>query len=254
MTPRPQDGLQPMLRSWLQRAQQHPDTGRFILRGSLVTRTLCGAGREVADVDYLALDPFDAGAARRWAGKVVATPDPTTELHIADSWIIWEETDVPGLRLVLSGRHEGGERLEFQIDVAYHDPLTQPPHRLDVLGVPGVRTCQAETLWAWKLHGITEHAQGRWRAKDLFDLYLLQTHLTLDQKALWTAVDVAFRSRSATLAELDDFLKRRSWGCSSASGRKWRTFERRYSVSAPFLTARDEVRAVTLALLEFPSS
>jgi len=220
-----------------------------MLRGSLVTRALCGVGRPAADVDYLVQGGFDADALARLASEVVGRPDVGTRMKVLRTEVIWAETAFPGVRAHLEGAETGGDVQAFQVDFAFGDPVVQPPVDLDIEGVGVVRTCAPETLWAWKLHGLVEFGPGRWRAKDLYDLWLLQTCLKLDLGVMIQAVQLAFSSRDTALGTLDDLCTRELWGCSVSNGRKWRAFCRRYGIEADFLGVRDEVREMVRQLL-----
>lgn len=242
MSARPE--VWPLLLGWLRRARACPAAASLLLRGSLVTRTLCGgAARPVADVDYLVLGAFDQEAAASLVAEVVALPDLDTTLTLRGTEVIWADTPFPGLRAHLAGSAGSGPELEFQVDLAYGDPLSQPPVWLDVPGVGPLLACPPETLWAWKLHGLTEFGPGRRRAKDLYDLALLG-EVPLDAAARRRAVALAFASRGASLSALDDFRTREGWGCAASSGRKWRAFCKRYGVGADFLEVRGAVRAL----------
>lgn len=234
----------PLLLGWLRRAQGHPGTDRLMLRGSLVTRALCGPSRPVADVDYLVQGGFDPDALARLAREVADRPDAGTHMTLLRTEVIWAETKFPGVRAHLEGAETGGEGQAFQVDFAYGDPTVQAAVDLPISGVGIVRACAPETLWAWKLHGLVEFGPGRWRAKDLYDLWLLQTHVPLGLEVLPRAVRLAFSSRDTALSELDDLCEREVWGCSFSNGRKWRAFCRRHGMEADFLAVRDGVRAL----------
>ena len=257
MSARPRPEVWPLLLGWLRRVRACPAAAPLLLRGSVVTRTLCGdAARPVADVDYLVSGAFDVDAAASLVAEVAALPDADTALILRGTEVIWAETLFPGLRAHLAGSVKGEPELAFQVDLAYGDPLSQPPVWMGIPGVGPVLACPPETLWAWKLHGLTEFGPGRWRAKDLYDLALLGQYVPLDGAALRGAVALAFASRDADLSALHDFRTREGWGCASSSGRKWRAFQKRYGVEADFLEVRGAVRALverTLGAEERPS-
>lgn len=238
------EALQPLLRGWLRRAAQHPAAPDWMLRGSLITRALCGTGRLPADVDYLVAGPYAPERLQPWIAEIARLPDDRTRLILLKTEAIWAETDFPGLRAHLTGTGPDGATATFQVDFAFGDPLAQAPVSLVLPGVGAVRACAAETLWAWKLHGLVEFGPGRWRAKDLYDLFLLQTHVQLDRAALGLTVPLAFSSRRTSLNDLRDLLERETWGSSAGNRRKWRVFRERARVKAEFLDVRETVRAL----------
>jgi hypothetical protein len=237
----PSEVLQPFLRGWLRRAGQHPATSDWVLRGSLVTRALCGQGRVPADVDYLVSGEYQPDTLAALIAEVAQLPDHSTRLTLTRTEAIWAETPFPGLRAFLVGQDHEHEQT-FQVDFSFGDPMVQAPVALLMPEVGSVQACPAETLWAWKLHGLVEFGPGKWRGKDLYDLYLLQTHVKLDHNALPEVATLAFSSRETPLGDLDELLTRESWGCSVSNGRKWRTFQRRAGVDAEFLEVRNAVR------------
>lgn len=99
--------------------------------------------------------------------------------------------------------------------------------------------------------GLFEYGRGQWRAKDLFDLLLLDAHVTLDEQALVRSVEIAFRSRNSDLALADRFLYGVGWGQSRGSRRRWQTFARRHeggAVVPPLDEAIARVRARLLPI------
>jgi Nucleotidyl transferase AbiEii toxin, Type IV TA system len=241
--PKPTANLD-LLNGWLRRAIQHPAASKLVLRGSILTRALCGSqSRAPQDVDYLLLEqPFNAQIIETLALEISRIPDHSTDLMLEHCKVIWADTPYPGLRVNLIGRVNDFELQTLQVDFACDDPLSMPPRTLEIAGVGQVLTCAPETLFAWKLHGLVEFGRGRWKPKDLFDLDLL-SNLEFDQAELVSAINLAFSSRDMNIKELNDFRTRDSWGCSSRSGRtKWRSFQIKYGQDLDFLATRDRVR------------
>jgi Nucleotidyl transferase AbiEii toxin, Type IV TA system len=229
-----------LLRAFLRRAIACPEAGGLVLRGSLLLNALCPNARPPQDVDYLVPGPFDREASERIALAIIATSDPAggPPLALEDTAVIFGETPWPGLRAFVSG---GGEA--FQVDFSSDDPLPEPPRPVEIAGAGRTLACTAETLFGWKLHGLVEFGRGRWRAKDLFDLWLLYTRLPLALGPLRTAIELAFSSRDTPLSTLDDLRTRPAWGESRSGSRGWRTFARRTPAAVPeFAVARGAVR------------
>jgi Nucleotidyl transferase AbiEii toxin, Type IV TA system len=243
-----------LLQGWLRRGVQHPQAERLILRGSLLVHAWCHStgyhrARVPADVDYLVLGDFVPADAARFAQEITLLPDETTNIRLERTEVIWENTPYPGLRAHINGQVFEGETHAFQVDFSYHDPLSQTPRVMHVPGVGPVLSAAAETMWAWKLHGLIEFGRGKWRAKDVYDLNLLWQSVPLDTNALRSAIALAFSSRDSSLNELEDFRTRESWGCSKSGQRKWRVFTSRNNLDLDFLEVRAHLRnAIDLVL------
>lgn len=233
-----------LLAGFLRRTRACAEAAPLVLRGSLVLDALCPGARTPQDVDFVAEGAFDAAAAERIVRAILAIDDPLGPALALDALeVIFAETRFPGLRAYVTG---AGDR--FQVDLAFGDPLPAPACEVAIADVGAVRACTAETLWGWKLHGLVEHGRGRWRAKDLFDLWLLRTRLPLDAAALRDAVALAFSSRDLPLAALDDIRTREDWGQSRGGARKWRALAGRAAAVPDFREARAVVRAAIEAL------
>jgi hypothetical protein len=200
-----------LIATWLKRVAASPDADRLILRGSLVTRRFFPS-RVCEDVDHLVLGPCDVEAARALAISVAGP------LRVVSQETIWAETPFPGVRTVIA--HDGET---LQIDLGWGDPLTSPPERVAIDGA-SVLAVAAESMVAWKLHGLVELGpRGRWRPKDLLDLGLY-AGLPLDPAKIERAIAKAFESRGNPIALLDSFLGDPAWGASSGSRKKWRRY------------------------------
>ncbi len=193
---------------------------RYVLRGGLVTAALVAPRpRPVDDVDLLArVDAFDGNALvadlrailATDVGDGVAIGDPSTE-------VIWEETAFPGIR----ARVVVGDA-PLQIDIGFGDPLCGGPVERAVVDGAPVLACRAETMLGWKLHGMFERGDGRWRAKDLHDLDLL-LGIALDEPLVRPSIELAFSSRGDELSLVTRLLTG-PFGESRSSRRKWRLF------------------------------
>jgi hypothetical protein len=242
-----------VLQAWLHSAAQHPASSRdWVLRGSILTQTLCqNAGllgsRAPMDVDYLVLhQSYKPKDVERWALEVAKLPNPFGQLEVVGCETIWANTPYPGGRVFVQMQHPDG-RLESQIDFAYDDPMTLEPRLMQVAGIPAL-VCAPESLVAWKAHGLVEFGRGRWRAKDVYDLALL-CQLPLEPAAVLPALELAYTSRGNILSDLDDFLGRESWGLSLSGQRKWRHFQRKQTVTREFLACREVVKAFLKTVL-----
>jgi hypothetical protein len=87
-------------------------------------------------------------------------------------------------------------------------------------------------MFGWKTDGLFQFGHGSWRAKDLYDLWLIDTHVPLSQDALVTAVGASFESLGLELSVADRFLFSEVWGASRGSRRRWESFGRRSGAAA----------------------
>jgi hypothetical protein len=227
--------LDEVMRGWLRRVAGSPYRDRLVLRGSLLMQAW-GAPRVPADVDHLLLGPYDEAEARRIVDATLARPDDGVAFGAATHDAIWADTPFPGLRSKATGRAGGGEAL-LQVDIGHGDPLAAPPVPIVVQGVPPLLGVRAETMLAWKAHGLFEFGHGSWRAKDLYDLWFLAEHVPIDDDLASASLRLAFDSRSTSLAAADRFLFTAVWGASRGSRRRWEAFGRRAALDLPDVLA-----------------
>lgn len=200
--------------AWLRRVARSRHADRLILRGSLLTSQWVPE-RPAADVDHVLVPEGTPADARAIVDEVLALPDHVP-LPAPTHEVIWAETPWPGHRTKLG---------DLQIDVGSGDPLAMPAVPITIAGITLVAV-RPEQMFGWKVHGIVELGHGRWKPKDLLDLWLLD-RLTLETQALVDAIALAFSSRAYDLALLDRFLYSGEWGRSRGSRRKYETFQKR---------------------------
>jgi len=197
----------------------HPRRRDLILRGGFLSQHWLGeVTRGYEDLDFLATPALDLEAVGALAWELL---DPQNPLE-RELTTIWEESDSPGQRLwAWFGIGHG----EFQIDIATGDPLALPLQTLELGPDISVLTPAPEEMFAWKLHGLFEFEDHRWRNKDLQDLYLYVRHLELDPDALCQSIPLAFQSRDQSPSVVDRLLEGQL-GRSSGSRRHWRQYRK----------------------------
>ncbi|MBS2015208.1 MAG: nucleotidyl transferase AbiEii/AbiGii toxin family protein [Deltaproteobacteria bacterium] len=231
-------------RAWLRRMARSPRASSFVLRGSLLVGAWSKHARPAADVDHLVLGVSSVDEVRAAVEEILAMPDEgglPLDRSRSTHEIIWAETAQPGLRTTLWL----GEST-LRIDAGFGDPLTQAPAPLHVLGEGPLFGVRPETMFAWKTHGLFEFGRGRWRAKDLYDLWLLDRDVPMDAAALVDATRVAFESRGTELSAASRFLETSEWGTSRGGRRRWSTFARGATLRVPapdFVEVTARVRA-----------
>ncbi|MFD8478424.1 nucleotidyl transferase AbiEii/AbiGii toxin family protein [Kitasatospora sp. NPDC059673] len=94
-------------------------------------------------------------------------------------WTYDSDGEVPGVRIAVQWTADGRPAGEVTVDFAHDERLPEPPvltavPRGDGAGVTAVRTASRELSLAWKLLWLhADGAEGRARAKDLYDAVLL---------------------------------------------------------------------------------
>jgi hypothetical protein len=235
----------------LRRVFVTPGAETFALRGSVLTRAwVYPAFRPAGDLDFVSPRAYDENEAYwfiRIAAEVTEIEDgikfASTDLQIRPTWY---NTDFPGLRLGISYTLDKQQRY-LEIDIGFGDPLTSPPDWRELPAVaPEVGPVYAfaippELGLAWKVHGLCEFDQ--WRPKDLWDIYLMSQHTTIDWSLFEASLIVAFTSRNTPLAWLRR-LEKKSFFREHGQERIWLTF--RYDRSDPAIPkdCRPIVRAV----------
>jgi len=220
-----------LLQGFVRRLARSAHAQRFVVRGSLVTAEWCPGARPAADVDLVGTGPWDPDAARVAIREVLRERDDVTsfDAEIASFEVIWADTPFPGLRTKIRGSlaADGATTRELQIDLGYGDPLAVPPVATTIGGDGPVLAVRPETMFGWKAHGLFEFGRGQWRAKDLYDLWLLAERVPMDGSAVVRSVEVAFASRGLPLSAADRFLFDDRWGGSRGSRRRWESFARK---------------------------
>ncbi|MFP2925821.1 nucleotidyl transferase AbiEii/AbiGii toxin family protein [Pyxidicoccus sp. 3LG] len=219
----------------LRRLARSPEVEALVLRGGLMMRLWSGpVPRPVEDLDFLARFPFDAAdTVKRLESVLRLDVGDGFTFGTARSEVIWAETAFPGVRVFVEARLPGvAGAFELRIDTGFGDPMDPGPawteYDVGEGGTARVLACRPETLLGWKVHGLFERGKGRFRPKDLFDVYLLTRHAPLESALLPRALRLAFDSRGDSL-ELMERLMAGEFGRSPWSHEKWA----RYRSSRP---------------------
>eukprot|EP00947_MAST-08B_sp_MAST-8B-sp1_P000710 g710.t1 len=199
--------------------------------------------------------------------------------------VLFADSFAPGVRVQLGPQCtvNGVEVGPVQIDISSGDPLhpfpSWIPYKAILDSLPArssemmVHACSFESMFAWKLHGLFENnppdtargyanglVQGRWRSKDLADLFRISQAGVIRTKrcdrpadaVLATAIATAFASRASPLELVFKFAAGK-FGRGSSSRRNWRRYLRdlddRARAGLP-TELRDVVEAIALVLRE----
>ena len=242
----------------------------LVLRGSLTTRQFirkAGAMRNSSDLDFLAQFPWDAASPEQNVVhrimRVLSASCGSTHAEHHDgvflnalnieAKVTWADTELPGVKVTLKACSLYDRfPQDVTIDVAFGDPIQPPAFLLSYVPLPlfcdkarcpvvSVLCVKPELMFAWKLQGLFEHntvdefgmdVQGRWRPKDIHDLWLLAKFgddgegRKLDVQQLPTAIEVAFSSRKQDPRLVFKVLTQR-FGSGKHSQRSWRNYRKK---------------------------
>ncbi len=223
-----------VLEGLLRRLGTLPDAAAFVLRGSMLTRIWARPQvRPAKDLDFLGLRPADAETTAQLLRPAFTDQTPQDGVVIDSGRVqargIWQETAFPGVRLFLrAGLGAPSEML--QIDIGFNDPLVPPAELVDyptlLPELPARLWCvRPETMAAWKLHGLVELGERRWRPKDLDDLLTILNRCPLDQTALAEAIEPAFVSRGYRVESALPLLTA-LWWRNKLAQQRWEAFRR----------------------------
>ncbi len=221
-----------LLEGVLLRMARLPHAESFVLRGGMLLRHwFRPVPRPAADLDLVATFPFDVEETRRRFTPLLA------DRGVKDGVIldarrfrvegIWQNTDFPGVRIHAAGR-VGRTETDFHVDVTFGEPLDPSPTTGDYAmeGCPltaRLRMCRPETIVGRKLHALFHMGLMHWRAKDLNDLRLLTSRVSLDPEALPVAIASSFTSRGDAPGDARTFFAREWWALKRSAAR-WHEF------------------------------
>jgi hypothetical protein len=238
-----------LLEALLRRVSHSIYVQHWVLRGGMLTRLWVSPEKRIAvDVDFVGLYSFDVETTQQKFSEILAAKSCADEvifyLDSLQAKGIWLDTDFPGVRVNIDAA-VGNYQHNIQIDVGFGDPIVPPAQWIDYPTlVPGetlrVQAVRPETMVGWKLHGLVELGAKRWRPKDLYDLMLLSTEVTLNETELAEAIAIAFSSRSTPLQEVLGILDSPQWWNNSKNRSQWR----RYLRQMPTQTMPQELSSV----------
>jgi hypothetical protein len=221
-----------VLEGVLRRVAGSPHAERFVLRGSVLTR-LWAPTRAAQDLDFAGAAALGVEETARHFREALRDGPFDDGLRFDAAAFrargIWQDTEFPGVRLFLRAGL-GRPDLALQIDVGFRDPFVPQPELVDypALAGPPIRAwcCRAETMLGWKLHGLAELGERRWRPKDLHDLLLISERRDFDADVLAPAIASAFTSRHYRVADAAAVFGPASWWAEKRAQARWEDFRR----------------------------
>lgn len=185
----------------LYRMAVSPYAERFLLKGSLLFAVWYGMmHRPTRDADLLGFGSNDRDTVGRIFKEIAAIPVDDGIVFDANSLKtsdIRKEEKYMGVRVVVQGTLARA-RCKVQIDIGFGDMVTlEPcvstfPVMLKELPAPQLRTYPVYTAISEKIHAIVQHGIPNGRLKDYYDLSVLLSRETLDERLLAQAIKATF--------------------------------------------------------------
>jgi len=229
------------LERFLYRLSKSAYAERFVLKGALMMLVWAGESvRATRDADLLGfgeITPEKLEQIFREIAVVPCDPDdgvaflPDTVASIA----IRETDQYGGQRVRVEGRL-GTVKLSLQLDVGVGDAVYPPPEWLEypsLLDIPRpmLRTYQAETSIAEKLHAMVDLGESNTRMKDYFDVATLARIRDFDGAAMGRAIRETFERRNTPIVATPAGLTSR-FGRDAGKQRQWEAFVSKNRIDA----------------------
>jgi hypothetical protein len=179
---------QQLLEGVLLRLARRADFAEFILRGGLLMRHwFAPFPRLVEDVDLVATFPFNLHETAERVLPIFAADDIGDGVWFDGEEIraegIWLGTGSPGMRFFVTGVVESRE-IDFHVDITFGPSPRPEPVLISLPTLCGqsasLWACQSEAVAGHKMQALWHRGSLSWRPKDLLDLYLLLTRVSMD--------------------------------------------------------------------------
>jgi hypothetical protein len=215
----------------LLRLAHQPSADDFVLRGGILLRHwFAPLPRPVADLDLVATFPFDLDeAARRFLPTLTETDIDDGVTFLPDRTRhegIWLSTGTPGMRVFASGQIEGQEE-DFHVDITFGPfPVPEPITAavLTTQGAVSLRVCRPEAVAGHKVQALWHRGVFGWRAKDLYDLYLLLIRVPMVPVDLRASFAHYLADAGGTLEDLGPLFAPDSWWTMKMASARWHDF------------------------------
>jgi hypothetical protein len=221
-----------LLEGILLRLAGQPDAADFVLRGGMLLRHwFRPVPRHAEDIDFVATFPFDVREGARRFIPVFAEGAVADGVSFDADRVRFEgiflETGSPGVRFFVSGS-AGGPEVDFHVDITFGPPPRPAPVFGEISTASGtvarVWVCQPETVVGQKLQALRHLGMLAWRPKDLNDLRLLLTRVSLDDGRLREAVGAYMADLGRGGADARAIFGPSSWWGMKRSSARWLDF------------------------------
>jgi hypothetical protein len=197
------------LERFLYRLSKSAYSERFVLKGALMMLVWTGESvRATRDADLLGFGettPEKLEQIFREIAVIRCDPDDGVAFlpETVAATAIRETDQYGGQRVRVEGRL-GTVKLSLQFDVGVGDAVYPPPEWLEypsLLDIPRpmLRTYQAETSIAEKLHAMVDLGESNTRMKDYFDVATLAGIRDFDGAAMGRAIQETFERRNTPI-------------------------------------------------------
>jgi len=219
-----------LLSGLIERVARSPHREAFVLRGGMLTRAWVAPDRRpTRDLDFVGDFEFSVEETARLFRPALAIELPDdividpARLAVRGMWL---ESEFPGTHLeVTIGLGVADQTVG--IDVGFRDPLVPAATWVELPGLAtAVRAVRPETQLAWKLHCLAEMGTS-WRPKDVADLWLVTSRVTLEPAAMPPAIEVAFTSRGFTVEQAAQVFAAPHWETKTARLR-WEPYRKQF--------------------------
>jgi hypothetical protein len=223
-----------LLEGVLLRLARSPYADEFVLRGGMLLRHwFRPILRTADDLDLVATFPFDIEEAARRFLPVLA------DREIADGVVFDIErtrfvgillgTGCPGVRFFLSGVI-GGVEADFNVDITFGPPPRPGPVVIELPTASGLGTrvcaCRPEAIIGQKIQGLWHRGRLAWRPKDLADLHLLLTRVSIDDAEALASIAAYLADPGGTMIDARTLFRQDSWWGMKFSSARWLDFVR----------------------------
>lgn len=192
----------------LHRLANSPHSSRFLLKGAMLFVVWNeDVPRPTRDVDLLGFGSSDLDEMKAIFAKLCEQEVVDDGLQfLADSVqavSIREEANYPGIRVTLQARLSN-VRIPLQVDIGFGDVVTPAPDAVEFPALldfpaPRLRAYPLCTVIAEKLNALVSLGLNNTRMKDLFDLWFLSRHFTLEGDVLAQAIRNTFERRQTAI-------------------------------------------------------
>jgi Nucleotidyl transferase AbiEii toxin, Type IV TA system len=221
-----------LLEGVLLRLARRPDAGEFVLRGGLLMRHwFRPLPRPAEDLDLVATFPFAVEEAARRFLPVLADGAVGDGAAFDGGRVrfegIWLDTGNPGVRVFASGE-VGGTEVEFNVDITFGPPPRPAPVFGEIPTVCGeaarVWMCRPEAVVGHKVQALWHRGMLGWRPKDLNDLHLLLTRVSMVAADLRGAIAAYLADVGAAGDDARAMFGPASWWGMKLASARWLDF------------------------------